>query len=73
MDDSAGLLLVETDPTVGFALAKTVDSGAVVMSTGLFQFAMAYAGRKLRKRQLAIIYAVTGAWIVLTWTNPLTS
>ncbi|TYT63828.1 histidine kinase N-terminal 7TM domain-containing protein [Natrialba swarupiae] len=65
-----GLLLVETDPTVGFALAKTVDSGAVVMSTGLFQFAMAYAGRKLRKRQLAIIYAVTGAWIVLTWTNP---
>ncbi|WP_255170953.1 histidine kinase N-terminal 7TM domain-containing protein [Natrononativus amylolyticus] len=67
-----GLLLVETDPAVGFALAKTVDSGAVIMSTGLFHFAMAYAGREdwLRLRRLGAVYAITGAWVVLTWTNP---
>ena len=66
-----GVLLVETDPTVGFVLAKTVDSGAVIMSTGLFHFAMAYAGREnwLRARRLGVVYLVTGGWIVLTWTN----
>ncbi|MCU4742465.1 PAS domain S-box protein [Halobacteria archaeon AArc-m2/3/4] len=67
-----GFLLVETDPAVGFVLAKTVDSGAVVMSTGLFHFAMAYTGREnwLEARRLGTIYLVTAGWIVLTWTNP---
>ncbi|AXR76204.1 histidine kinase N-terminal 7TM domain-containing protein [Natrarchaeobaculum sulfurireducens] len=67
-----GFLLVETDPTVGFALAKTVDSGAVIMSTGLFHFALSYAGRQhwLSLRRLGPLYLVTTGWIVLTWTNP---
>ncbi|MFP9192349.1 histidine kinase N-terminal 7TM domain-containing protein [Natrialbaceae archaeon A-CW1-1] len=67
-----GFLLVETDPTVGFVLAKAVDSGAVVMSTGLFHFAMAYSGRTpwLERRRLAVVYLVTAGWVVLTWTNP---
>ena len=68
-----GVLLVETDPVVGFVLAKTIDSGAVIMSTGLFHFAMAYTGREdwLRVRRLSAVYAITGGWIVLTWTNGL--
>ncbi|MFP8957823.1 histidine kinase N-terminal 7TM domain-containing protein [Natrialbaceae archaeon A-CW3] len=67
-----GFLLVESDPTVGFVLAKAVDSGAVVMSTGLFHFAMAYSGRTrwLERRRLAVVYLVTAGWVVLTWTNP---
>jgi len=67
-----GFLLVETDPTVGFVLAKTVDSGAVIMSTGLFHFALSYAGRQnwLSLRRLGALYLITTGWIVLTWTNP---
>ena len=67
-----GFLLVETDPTIGFVLAKTIDSGAVIMSTGLFHFAMAYTGREdwLRVRRLVVVYLVTTGWIALTWTNP---
>ncbi len=68
-----GVLLVETDPTIGFVLAKTVDSGAVIMSTGLFHFALSYAGRQrwLSLRRLGPLYLVTTGWIVLTWTNPI--
>jgi len=67
-----GFLLVETDPSIGFVLAKTVDSGAVIMSTGLFHFALSYAGRQnwLSLRRLGALYLVTTGWIILTWTNP---
>jgi len=65
-------LLIETDPTAGFVLAKTVDSGAVIMSTGLFHFAIVYAGKRnwFTVRRLGLLYLITTGWIVLTWTNP---
>ncbi|ELY50178.1 sensor histidine kinase [Natronolimnohabitans innermongolicus] len=67
-----GFLLLESDPTIGFVLAKTVDSGAVIMSTGLFHFALSYAGRRdwLSPRRLGTLYFITAGWVVLTWTNP---
>ncbi|USZ71486.1 PAS domain S-box protein [Natronosalvus halobius] len=66
------LLLVETDPTIGFVLAKTVDSAAIIMSTGLFHFAIVYTNRTswLEPRRLGAVYLVTAGWVVLTWTNP---
>ncbi|WP_290812731.1 histidine kinase N-terminal 7TM domain-containing protein [Halovivax sp.] len=68
-----GLLLVETDPAVGLALAVVINSGAVVMATGLFHFALTYTGRTdwLRPGRIGLVYLGTGAWLVVIWTDPI--
>ncbi|MXV61909.1 PAS domain S-box protein [Natronorubrum sp. JWXQ-INN-674] len=68
-----GFLLVETDPAVGLALSVVINSGAVIMATGLFHFALAYTGRTewLRPGRLGAIYLGTCLWIVVIWTDPI--
>ncbi|MGM0592854.1 MAG: histidine kinase N-terminal 7TM domain-containing protein, partial [Halobacteriota archaeon] len=68
-----GWLLVETDPTVGLVLSLVINSGAVLMATGLFHFALAYTGRTdwLRPGRLGLVYLGTAAWVVVIWTDPL--
>ncbi|WP_254864576.1 histidine kinase N-terminal 7TM domain-containing protein [Halovivax gelatinilyticus] len=68
-----GLLLVETDPTVGLVLSIVINAGAVIMATGLFHFALAYTGRTewLRPGRLGLIYLGTCAWLVVIWTDPI--
>ncbi|MCU4926036.1 PAS domain S-box protein [Halobacteria archaeon AArc-dxtr1] len=68
-----GWLLVETNPTVGLALSLVINSGAVIMATGLFHFALAYTGRTdwLRPGRLGLVYLGTAAWIVVIVTDPI--
>ena len=68
-----GFLLVETDPAVGLALSIVINSGAVIMATGLFHFALAYTGHTewLRPGRLGVIYLGTCAWIIVIWTDPI--
>ncbi|GAB3039551.1 hypothetical protein GCM10025298_30900 [Natronobiforma cellulositropha] len=68
-----GLLLVETNPQVGLLLSIVINSGAVIMATGLFHFALAYTGRDdwLRPGRLGLVYLGTATWIVVIWTDPL--
>ncbi|ARS91374.1 histidine kinase N-terminal 7TM domain-containing protein [Natrarchaeobaculum aegyptiacum] len=70
-----GFLLVETDPSVGLALSVVINSGAVIMATGLFHFALAYTGRTewLRPGRLGLIYLGTCAWLLVIWTDPIHS
>ncbi|RQG97244.1 sensor histidine kinase [Natrarchaeobius chitinivorans] len=68
-----GFLLVETDPTIGFALSVVINSGAVIMATGLFHFALAYTGRTdwLRPDRIGLIYLGTCLWLLVIWTDPI--
>ncbi|WP_124189956.1 histidine kinase N-terminal 7TM domain-containing protein [Natrarchaeobius oligotrophus] len=68
-----GILLVETNPTVGLALSVVINSGAVIMATGLFHFALAYTRRTdwLRPGRLGLVYLCTCAWLAIIWTDPL--
>ena len=68
-----GFLVVATDPTVGLLLSLVINSGAVLMATALFHFALAYTGRTawLRPGRLGLIYAGTALWLVIIWTNPI--